>query len=183
MNIRYSYSIFITLFFFLSCQNPFNPTIKLDINREQAKYYTPDEVLRTLITAYNQKSIDLYKSILDKGFVFHVLIQNQPELGVNYWGYNEEIEYHKNLFANGSSDGKYQSPDYISLNLMIPPESDWKIDQTVGQENWVIILCNFNLLLKYSNRSDITAHGSARYFFKYDNDRWYIAKWVDESNI
>ena len=133
--------------------------------------------------AYNQKSIELYKDCLDEDFRFDVLSQHAPEIGFDWWGYEQEIEFHTNLFSRGSSDGSYVSPNSIILNLDIPPSDFWQLDNQIGQENWVIISTHFSLHLSYLSGNSITATGFARFHLKPKNERWYIAIWVDESYI
>jgi hypothetical protein len=174
-----------SLFFLLACSNPFNPDISKnnDITRDYVYTpNTPDNVLRNLMLAYNQKDLELYKNCLDESFRFQVLSNQAPEIGFDWWGFEQEIEYHKNLFNNGSSDGKFNSPTNIHLNLEIPPSTMWYMDNQVGHEDWVIISCPFYLQLSFSNYPDIVASGFARFHLKETKGRWYIAIWVDESN-
>jgi len=131
--------------------------------------------------AYNQKSLEIYKSTLDEDFRFYVASWNVPEVGQNWWGYEQEIEFHRNLFSHGSSDGSYPSPDKIFLNLEIPPVHMWQSDHQIGHENWVIIYAPFHLQLSYATRADKGAIGFARFHMRSVDGRWYIAKWVDES--
>ena len=131
--------------------------------------------------AYNHKSLEIYKDTLDMDFRFHVASWHAPEIGQDWWGYEQEIEFHKNLFSFGSSDGKHASPDKIFLNLEIPPAELWQNDPQIGHENWVIISAHFHLQLSYVTRNDIVAMGTARFHLRPVNGRWYIAIWVDES--
>lgn len=178
----------ITIFIIISisgCSNPFNPSLK-EHNDYRDSIYSPDSpenVLRNLMLAYNQKDIDLYKSCLDKEFRFHVVSQQAPEIGQDWWGYEQEIEFHNNLFSKGSSDGRHSAPNNIFLNLEIPPASLWQKDNQVGHENWIIISCPFYLQLSYSGRTDIVANGFAKFHLKPSQGKWHIAIWVDESNI
>jgi len=174
---------FLVILLFTSCINPFNPDIKRNENSAGHDQSTPDNVLKNLMDAYNQKSIELYKDCLDKDFRFHVLSQHAPEIGQDWWGYEQEIEYHVNLFSKGSSDGRHLSPDNIFLHLEISPQHLWQIDNQVGHENWVIISCHFTLQLSYVSGNNITAVGHARFHLRPINDRWYIAIWIDESFI
>ena len=178
-------SLIACLFFLSSCINPFNPNIKSGENEKNEWFspVTPDNVLKNLMLAYNQKSIDLYKDSLDIDFRFYVLSQQAPEIGQDWWGYEQEIEYHTNLFSKGSTDGRYLSPNNISLHLEIPPAEMWQLDNQMGHENWIIIACHFYLQLNYLSGNNITASGYARFHLRPMNDRWYIAIWIDESYI
>ena len=169
----------------LSCINPFNPSIRNDNPNNDIIYAfdSPDNVLRNLMLAYNRKSIDLYKDCLDVDFRFHVVSQHAPEIGFDWWGYEQEIEYHTNLFSKGSTDGSHLPPSNILLNLEIPPSNLWYVDNQVGHENWIIISCYFYLQLNYLSGNNITANGYARFHLKPLNGRWYIAIWMDESFI
>jgi len=186
---RKNISAFISVFcilisaLFSSCINPFNPGIEGGRDLSIYANDTPDNVLRNLMLSYNQKSIDLFKDTLDKDFRFHVLSQQAPEIGQDWWGYEQEIDFHSNLFSRGSSDGRLSSPSNILLNLEIPPPHLWVLDNQVGHENWVIISCPFYLYLSYVSGPDISAAGFARFHLKPLNDRWYIAIWIDESYI
>ncbi|HPY95835.1 MAG TPA: hypothetical protein PL063_01335 [Candidatus Cloacimonadota bacterium] len=189
MNLHYKITTAIVLFialFTLSCENPFNPGIENKQNNPETLGYpptTPDNVLRNLTLAYNQKDIELYKSCLSKSFRFQILNSDISAVGVDWWGFEQEVEYHTNLFSKGSSDGSFASPDNILLTLEIPPQSSWINDNQIGHENWVIILCPFYLHLYYNYSSDITAIGYARFYLKQEAGRWVIAIWVDESIV
>ena len=168
----------------LSCINPFNPgIIENEQNFSTFSQDTPDNVLKNLMIAYNQKSIEMYKETLYQDFRFYVVSQHVPEIGQDWWGYEQEIEYHTNLFSRGSSDGRLLPPNNITLNLEIPPSNMWQLDNKVGQENYVIISCHFNLILSYVSGVNISAAGFARFHLKQLNGKWFIAIWVDESYI
>jgi hypothetical protein len=54
----------------------------------------------------------------------------------------------------------------------------------VGHEDWIIIPCNFDLILSYQeSNSSITANGIARFYLRPVGNGWKIAIWRDESNI
>ena len=182
--VVYRFSIILLLFIVFSCTNPFNPNLKDDGPGRQIGYPNdrPDNVLRNLALAYNQKNLDLYISTLDKDFHFYVLSADIPELGVAWWGYEKEIEFHRNLFSRGSSNRSHPVPNAIFLDLSIPPPTAWYPDSQVGHENWIVIRCSFNLRLTFSMQSDLFASGFARFHMKPVDDRWYIGKWVDESD-
>jgi hypothetical protein len=133
--------------------------------------------------AYNHKNLDMYKACLDADFRFHVLSDQVPVIGESWWGYEQEIEFHRNLFSLGSSDGSYPPPSMIHLNLQIPLPDEWQNDYQVGHENWVIISCFFDLKLSFTNRNDISSSGFARFHLKPVDGKWYIAIWIDESHI
>lgn len=178
--------IFCLSLIILSCDNPFNPDLNNHDNEQLSYVYkpdSPDNVLRNLIAAYNQKDISIYKSCLSTSFRFQVSNEDVPTIGVDWWGYEQEVDYHKNLFSKGSSDGSFPVPDNIMLNLEIPPQSSWQNDIQEGHENWIIISCPFYLHLYYNNSTDITANGFARFYLKHEDGNWVIAIWVDESNI
>ena len=146
--------------FLLSCENPFNPGIFNKPDDPVVNGYppdSPDNVLRNLTLAYNQKDIELYKSCLSKSFRFQIMNSDVHTIGVDWWGFEQEVEYHVNLFTKGSSNGLFNSPDNILLNLEIPPQTSWINDNQVGHENWIIISCPFYLHLYYNDSTDITA--------------------------
>lgn len=169
-----------------ACSNPFNPGFS-DNETDIVEYIYnpgyPENVLKNLVEAYNQKDLNIYKKCLSKSFRFQVLTTDVPEIGIDWWGYEQEVDYHNNLFGKGSSDGSIPAPDNIVLNLEIPPQSSWIQDSQVGHENWIIIACPFTLQLFYSSNTDISAYGFARFYLKQEDGHWVIALWVDESNI
>ncbi|MCL2064569.1 MAG: hypothetical protein FWG98_09405 [Candidatus Cloacimonetes bacterium] len=182
---KFIYIALTSMLMIVSCINPFNPGLEKGKENSDFVYTpdTPDNVLRNLMQSYNQKSIEMFKDVLDVDFRFHVLSQHAPEIGQDWWGYEQEIEYHNNLFSRGSSDGRLMSPTNIFLNLEIPPQHLWQMDNQIGHENWIIIACPFYLHLSYISGSDMTASGFARFHLKPLNGRWYIAIWIDESYI
>ena len=185
MNLVRITIVLLFLFVLCSCKNPFNPPIESSKpgNSLALPNTSPENVLRNLVTAYNYKSLEIYKATLDKDFLFYVVTQDAPEIGTNFWGYEQEIEFHRNLFSAGSSRGDYIPPNNIFLNLVIPQPENWSMNSQIGKEDWVIISCSFHLTLNYSIRPDITANGFARYYLKPVGNEWFIALWQDESNI
>ena len=174
--------ILLLLLIFVSCTNPFNPKV-FDAGSHRLMGLPndrPDNVLRNLMQAYNQMNLDLYISTLDKDFYFFVTSADIPEIGVDWWGYDVEIEFHRNLFNRGSNSRLV--PNAIFLDLTIPPSSDWWGDNQVGHENWLVIRCRFHLRLAFSTQNDMFATGFARFHMKPVGDRWYIGRWVDESD-
>lgn len=183
-----------TLFLISSCENPFNPAMEyhLDLNGQQRSNRTPREVLENLEIAYNQKDIELFKNILSKDFRFELLSVETSDIGIDmdgdgikdsWWDYETEVQYHRNLFERGSSDGSLPAPDEIYLNLIIPHEDIWQLDDQEGREGWVIIPCTFELLLTIYNYRIMRATGYARFYLKPKDNEWRIAIWRDESNI
>ncbi|MBP8704813.1 MAG: hypothetical protein KBI19_02350 [Candidatus Cloacimonas sp.] len=66
----------------------------------------------------------------------------------------------------------------------MPPSERWENDPEVGHEDWIIIPCNFDLILSYQeSNSSITANGIARFYLRPVGNGWKIAIWRDESNI
>jgi len=149
--------------------------------------------LQALEQAYKQKNIKLFESCLAPDFRFELLSSEVSIIGIDWnndglkdswWGYEQEVEYHTNLFIDGSTDGSYPPPDQINLRLQIPSQDLWESDTQVGHESWVIIPCLFDLQLLYTaNNSSLTSNGVARFYLKPIGNLWYIAVWRDESNI
>lgn len=175
------------------CQNPFNPdTVKSDDEPRTRSNSTPLNVLLNLEASYNQQDLDLFKSCLSESFRFELISVEIDEIGVDidgdgikdsWWDYAEEVEYHRNLFSTGSSDGTVPSPDDIFLNLNIPKEEAWQQDNQSGREDWVIIPVYFNLILTLYGSANITADGYARFYLRPEDNEWKIIIWRDESNI
>jgi hypothetical protein len=174
-----------------SCTNPFHP--KLSNNSNPADFNsTPEAVLQTLEQSYRQMNLELFTSCLAPDFRFELLSAevniigidwNQDGIRDSWWGYEQEVEYHRNLFEDGSTDGTFLPPDQIYLRLQIPPQDQWETDPQVGHEDWVVIPSLFDLQLTYANSSSLSSNGVARFFLRPINNRWYIAVWRDESNI
>lgn len=174
-----------------SCTNPFNPNLRRN-DAEIAVNDSPQAVLQTLEQSYRQKNINLFKSCLDPAYRFELISSEVMQIGIDlnndgqkddWWGYDTEVDYHQNLFLDGSSDGR-PPPSQISLNLIIPPTTEWEADSMAGHEGWVIITCAFDLQLISADTYSIdTSSGSAVFFLKPVGNRWYIAIWRDQSNI
>ena len=148
--------IFLT-FLIGSCSNPFCPELN-DVSSAEIQNRTPEELLQNLERAYTEKNINLYKSLLHPDFRFELLASEVSLIGIDmngdgmrdsWWGYDQEIEYTDRMFNRGSSDGTYYPPDEIKLRLQIPPSDRWQTDPEVGHEDWIIIPCNFDLILSY----------------------------------
>jgi hypothetical protein len=194
MIMQYRTLLLIALVAFLigSCTNPFHPNLSNN-NASNAAFETPQALLHSMRDAYTQKNIKLFSDCLAPDFRFELLSAEVNSIGIDWnndnikdswWGYEQEVEYHRNLFKEGSSDGSYPPPDQINLSLQIPPEAQWEPDPEVGHENWRVIPCLFTLELLYTSSSSIlSSNGVARFFLKPSGDRWYIAVWRDESNI
>lgn len=174
-----------------SCFNPFHPNLRNN-GTQTILHDTPSAVLQTLELSYRQKNLELFQSCLAQDFRFELLSAEVSIIGIDWnndgfkdswWGFDQEVEYHRNLFQNGSSDGSFPPPDQIFLRLQIPPQDQWESDPQVGHEDWVVIPCLFDLQLTYANSSSLSSNGVARFFLKPVNNRWYIAVWRDESNI
>jgi hypothetical protein len=183
MRLVHKLLIIFILLYTKGCVNPFNPEINEGIEIGHGRpNISPYNVLRNLEAAYNQMNLDLYISTLDKDFHFSANDDVIPQLGKNWWGYDVEIEFHRNLFSRGSTNRHFPVPNMILLNLTIPPDTDWFDDNEVGHENWVVIRCGFYLRLSFTAHEDMVASGFARFHMKPVDGQWYIGKWVDESN-
>ncbi|MCD4652120.1 MAG: hypothetical protein K8S56_10115 [Candidatus Cloacimonetes bacterium] len=180
--------------FTVGCSNPFNPDMRQQrVTTPPIGASDPRILLTNLEDAYNQQNIELYKSCLSDSFVFVLLSSEYNEIGVdmepydgikdNWWGVEQEVQYHENLFGSGSSDGKYPPPYNISLNLQIPPEEMWQQNNEVGKGHQIIIPCFFDLSLNFEELADIKATGKALFYVQEENGFWKIIRWQDESSI
>lgn len=175
-----------------SCTNPFHPNLRYNVTQTNTND-SPAAVLISLEQSYKQKNIKLFESCLAPDFRFELLSSEVNIIGIDWnndgirdswWGYDQEVEYHTNLFLEGSSDGSYPSPDQINLRLQIPPQEQWETDNETGHEAWVVIPALFDLQLIFSSsNSSLSSNGVARFYLKPIANRWYIAIWRDESNI
>jgi len=192
----YQYRIITVLFIIslllMSCKNPFHPALR-NRDNDLIEQDTPLKLLQNLENAYKQKNLVLYRSCLAPDFRFELLSSEVNSIGIDWnhdgikdswWGFEQEVEFHRNLFYEGSSDGFYPPPDQINLRMQIPPEDKWEFDTEVGHEGWIIIPCLFDLQLLYTiSGSAMASNGTARFYLKSFNNKWYIAIWRDESNI
>ncbi|MEN6444584.1 MAG: hypothetical protein ABFC98_00900 [Candidatus Cloacimonas sp.] len=179
-------------FLLSSCQNPFCPKL-YDVSSAEIENRTPEELLQNLERAYTEKNINLYKSLLHPDFRFELLASEVSLIGIDmngdgmrdsWWGYDQEIEYTDRMFNRGSSDGTYYPPDEIKLRLQIPTSDRWQTDPEIGHEDWIVIPCNFDLILSYKeSNSSLNANGIARFYLMPVENGWKIAIWRDESNI
>lgn len=174
------------------CWNPFRPPLQ-DESAAEIRNRTPLELLNNLERAYSERNIEIFKSLLAPDFRFELISTEVSQIGIDvngdsildsWWGYEQEVEYTRNLFTDGSSDGSHLPPDELQLRLTVPPEEIWEPDPELGHESWVVIPCGFSLILTYhSTNSALTANGVARFYLKPVANRWYIAIWRDESNL
>lgn len=189
---RLFYVTILSTLFTLGCFNPFNPNVRNSQNQD-ADFSTPYLTLRNLEDAYNRKDITLFEKCLSDDFMFQMLSSDVDEIGIdfnndgindNWWGYEQEVSVHENLFELGSSDGNRKPPDNITLNLIIPDESSWQEDTQDGHEGWIIIPCDFFLNLSFFSGLNISSSGSATFFLEQNiQGDWLIAIWRDRSNI
>lgn len=173
-----------------SCENPFRPRM-WDRSSNEVYNRDPIELLQNLVKAYSEKNIKIFKSLLHPEYRFELLQSEYNSIGIDmdgngikdsWWGYDEEIELHKNMFEGGSSDGLYPSPDNIEIKLQIPPQELWEKDPADGREDWLVIPCFFNLSVVYHDtNSSYIASGVARFYLVQEGGRWYIRIWRDES--
>ncbi len=182
----------LSILFTVGCQNPFNPDMRKQMETVQPSIAdSPEKVLTNLQLAYNTQDIDLYKQCLSESFTFVLVASESTELGLDmdgdgirddWWGYDEEVLYHENLFVYGSSDGRTPPPYNISLSLQVPPDSLWNYTQTEDDGYYLIVPCYFDLRLSFET-SEIIANGYARFFLTEEDEVWKIIRWQDESNI
>ncbi|MDD3535083.1 MAG: hypothetical protein PHC50_02930 [Candidatus Cloacimonetes bacterium] len=173
-----------------SCENPFRPRM-WDRSSNEVYNRDPIELLQNLVKAYSEKNTKIFKSLLHPEYRFELLQSEYNSIGIDmdgdgikdsWWGYDEEIELHKNMFEGGSSDGLYPSPDKIEIKLQIPPQELWEKDPADGREDWLVIPCFFNLSVVYHDtNSSYIASGVARFYLVQEGGRWYIRIWRDES--
>ncbi len=185
--------LLLSILFTFGCTNPFHPEATENVdNGDFYPFDNPKNVLLNLQLSYQQQNLELYEKCLSDSFRFELISSDVSQFGVDmngdgindsWWGYQQEISYHRNLFIDGSSDGNLKTPDQISLNLQIPPEESWQIDNQEGHEGWIIIPCHFDLQLFLTNASNILSNGYALFYLKEEAGEWKIAVWRDESNV
>jgi len=173
-----------------SCQNPFRPELR-DNSSASILNRNPEELLRNLEKAYQEKNINIFKQLLHEDYRFEMLQSEVNSIGIDmdgdgirdsWWDRDKEIEITENMFISGSSDGNFPVADKIELRLQIPPQELWELDPAEGRENWIIIPCYFDLTLTYySSNSSYVANGIARFYVVEEGGRWYIRIWRDES--
>jgi hypothetical protein len=173
-----------------SCQNPFRPELR-DNSSASILNRNPEELLRNLEKAYQEKNINIFKQLLHEDYRFEMLQSEVNSIGIDmdgdgirdsWWDRDKEIEITENMFISGSSDGNFPVADKIELRLQIPPQELWELDPAEGREDWIIIPCYFDLTLTYySSNSSYVANGIARFYVVEEGGRWFIRIWRDES--
>ncbi|MCD8479498.1 MAG: hypothetical protein LRZ88_04230 [Candidatus Cloacimonetes bacterium] len=130
-----------------SCQNPFRPELR-DNSSASILNRNPEELLRNLEKAYQEKNINIFKQLLHEDYRFEMLQSEVNSIGIDmdgdgirdsWWDRDKEIEITENMFISGSSDGNFPVADKIELRLQIPPQELWELDPAEGRENWIII--------------------------------------------
>ncbi len=191
MNMLFRTLIIAFMIITLGCDNPFNPDSENNNNpTESNPNDSPENLISNLELAYNQKDIDLYKSCLADDFRFQLIETDVTDIGIDLdsdgipdseWGYQQEIEYHSNLFGDGSSDGQYPSPDTINLTFTSLIIDD---DIEEGHEGWKIVDCHFSLQLFFTaDNTALSANGYTKFYVRPIEDEWEIAIWRDQSNV
>ncbi len=191
-NALWGVTLVLSILFTAGCDSPFNPDMRKPMETVTNPIaVSPEIALQNLQNAYNTQNIDLYKQCLSESFTFVLVSSESTEIGIDmdgdglkddWWGYDEEVEYHENLFVYGSSDGRTPPPYNISLTLQVPPDSIWSYSQIDDETYNLIIPCYFDLRLSYES-SEIVSNGYARFFLTEDEGVWKITRWQDESNI
>lgn len=185
--------LLLSLVLLTACTNPFNPRWESKDNGSSTAlpFDSPVNLLYNLETSYRNQDIDLYSECLADSFRFELIQQDAQQIGVDmdgdgvaddWWGRQQEIEYHRNLFTEGSTDGQYPPPDAIDLDLQFSTDSTaWLPDYQSGHEGWVIIQATFYLKLTFYSGSEIISSGRADFYCKKEDSHWYIAVWRDVS--
>lgn len=190
MTTHYKLLIVLMLMLLQGCENPFNPSSHNNNPTDFEPNTTIPQLLINLEDAYRQKNLDLYEYCLADDFRFQLIASEVSDIGIDLdndgvnddeWGFQQEIEYHKNLFETGSSDGQYPPPDQIDLRFGGEPIIDDDLEN--GHEGWKIVSTYFTLNLTFLNSTNISALGYARFYLKPVNEEWKIAIWRDESSI
>ena len=180
--------------FTVSCDNPFRPNMRKQTETPAAATAdSPTQLLLNLEDAYNRRDIDLYKECLHPAFRFVLISSESNDVGVDmdadgvsddWWDYDVEVRYHENLFGYGSGDGLIPPPVSIDLDLQIPPEDAWMLDNQDSELDQIVIPCYFDLRLTYTgNYQDITASGYSLFFVTQTDGVWTISRWQDQSSI
>jgi hypothetical protein len=176
-------------------ENPFNPETVSNISTNtNYDFSTPTKTIENLVSAYEQLNTDLFKSCLAEDFRFELIESDAADIGIDmdgdgikdsWWGYQQEVRYHENLFENGSSDSSYPPPDQIILEI---PTNDlvWNTDDSLENSGYIYTDVHFNLTLQYSaNGQTISSNGFVRFYLvnksPTDTPRWSIIIWRDNS--
>lgn len=192
MNIYFKIAIILLVILSLiGCENPFNPSSNhTNKPSDFEPNTTPQILLANLEDAYVQKDLELYKYCLDEEFKFQLISSEVSDIGIDLdndglpddeWGFQEEIQYHENLFESGSTDGQYPPPDQIDLRFGGEPFIDEDTEE--GHGGWKILSSYFTLNLSFNDGSNLSALGYVRFYLKPVDGEWKIAIWRDESNI
>jgi hypothetical protein len=186
--------ILLTLLLSGCSENPFNPeTMDVDIATTNYDFSTKSSVIENLVRSYEQLNVELFKQCLADSFRFELIAQDADEIGIDmdgdgikdsWWGYQQEVRYHENLFENGSSDNTFPPPDQITLEIPVD-QIEWKTDSEYEEEGYVYKDVRFSLLLQYSGGQTFNSNGYVRFYLKNegtDEEPWWsIIIWRDSS--
>ncbi len=182
----------VSLFAFACSENPFNPAMIDNISTStDYDFSTPTKVIENLVRAYEQKNIELFKQCLAEEFRFELIASDADDIGIDmdgdgikdsWWGYQQEILTHENLFENGSNS--YPPPDQISLDIPTGIIT-WYEDNEYADLGYLHTDVRFNLLLQFNTGQTFSASGYSRYYIvNVGTDvepHWSIIIWRDNS--
>jgi len=118
---------------------PFSPEDKDDIVVPPPKFksrISPENLLENLKTAYREREVAEYESLLANNFTFVLSLEDQDEPDMpDQWGRNTEIEIHRNIFDN-------ENVHTLTLEF-VPGSQEWEPIENM----WSILVTNIDLTL------------------------------------
>lgn len=161
--------IFVLAVLIVGCKNPFSPSFDdgtggggtLISDRK-----TVDGIFTNLQYAYTFKDTTIYGDMLTGDFIFSY---RNYELGFDdSWGRDEEMKVTNGLFQNS------QRLDLIWNNKIMSTEDSLTAN----------IVRSFNLTITFNPTDIVRVDGRVNLSLRKDaaTSKWYITKWIDESN-
>jgi len=137
------------------CDNP------LKSERIHFSNHSPEDLVRSLKSAYEAKDLEGYLQSLSTDFSF-------SSRTIGQWGKNEEKEIHQGMFMSP------QGPESIRLELSPVGFQEAQPD-SIMEGDYI-----YRLFLQFLGSSEEYAGGTVRFsFVKRGNGRWQIQKWIE----
>jgi len=152
---------------FISCANPFAPELDATVNTTGSlisNQKSVDGVFNNFKYAYAFKDTTIYGNLLSREYNF---IYRDYDLSADiYWGRDEEMKVTDGLFRNS------QKLDLIWNNI---------VSMTEDSTN---IIRSFNLTITFNPTDIVFIDGRVNLTLKKnDEGKWFINRWIDESNF
>lgn len=148
------------------CVNPFAPKLDTSIGGEAAlisDQKSVDGIFQNFLYSYTFQDTTIYGRLLAPEFVF-TYRDYEREIDVS-WGRDEDMRVTYGLFQNS------ERLDLIWNNI---------VSMTGDSTN---IIRSFNLTITLNPTDIIFIDGKVNLNLRKDNGKWFITRWIDESNF